>query len=702
MEDRTGNLNTPVSVLYRHRGLLLPMIAAALIFAVLVPVPPSLMNVLLVANIALAAIILLTTIHVGSPLEFSVFPSLLLGATLVRLVLNVATTRLILTAGADGRSMAEARYAAGEVIWKFSHFVTAGSLEVGVVLFAIIAIIQFVVITKGAARISEVAARFVLDAMPGKQMAIDADLNAGLIDETTAHQRRQETAQEADFYGAMDGASKFLRGDAIAAVCITLVNILGGFYVGLVQYGWSFQQTLRLFTRLTIGDGLVTQIPAFIVAMSAALIVTRSTSKSNLGEEMISQLTRKPVSLVITACFLAALTLTSLPKAPLLLLASGCAGLAWILLRRGGGQTHDDTAQDTSRSAAAPTDGRGQSVQSLLTVEPLRIDLGFGLVSMAESTQSGSLLERIVALRRTLAEELGLLMPSVKVGDDMSLPSNGYTIKVRGLKVASGRVHPRKMLAVAGQDVTGDLTGIDAVDPASGATGKWISASQIGRAKSMNFTVTEASAVLKGHLEQVIRLHASDLLTRQQTAQLLDNLSKTAPKLVEEVTETIGTGKIQKVLQQLLAESVSIRDLETVLEAVCDSAAKTDQPELLTECVRESLGSVLTRQYCSADGKLWCVALDSALTDEIARGAGHTGRSSTGDLPAKARRISEAVAEGLARLTRHGRKPVVLCDASVRAPLRRIISTTVPQAAVLAYNEVSSAEVQSVGSVGIE
>ena len=329
-----GPLERGMQLVARHRGLILPVAAAGMIFVVLVPLPPMLMDVLLAANIALAAIILLTTIYVASPLEFSVFPSLLLGVTLFRLVLNVATTRLILTAGAEGRGVAEAQGAAGQVIWSFSEFVTSGSLPVGVILFTILIIIQFVVVTKGAARISEVAARFVLDAMPGKQMSIDADRNGGLVTDAEARQRRRRIDQEADFYGAMDGASKFLRGDAVAAVIITLVNILGGLYVGMVQYGWEFSRTVNLFTRLTIGDGLVAQVPAFIVSVSAALIVSRSTVKTNLGEEIVAQLTSRPIALAITAVFLGALMLTSLPKLPLLLLGVGCSGLAYLLSRR--------------------------------------------------------------------------------------------------------------------------------------------------------------------------------------------------------------------------------------------------------------------------------------------------------------------------------------------------------------------------------
>jgi len=699
MADRPGKTAGLVAAVHAYRGLILPIVAAGLIFAMLVPIPPALMNVLLVGNIALAAVILLTTIYVASPLEFSVFPSLLLGATLVRLVLNVATTRLILTAGQGGRSLQEAQFAAGEVIWTFSHFVTAGSLEVGVILFAIIAIVQFVVITKGAARISEVAARFVLDAMPGKQMAIDADLNAKLIDESQAHARREEISRQADFYGAMDGASKFLRGEAVAAVIITLVNILGGLYVGLVRYGWSFQQTLGLFTKLTIGDGLVTQIPAFIVSISAALIVTRSTSRSNLGEEVIRQLTCRPVALVITAAFLIALTVTSLPKIPLLILGLGCAGLAWLLARN---QTLVERAHNHQAEQESGESDRPQP-QSNMTVDPIRLEIGYGLVGLVDGEQAGKLLDRLQAVREEIADQLGLTVPSIKIVDDMKLRADAYAIKLRGVKIAGGRLHPRRLLAVADNRTIGRLEGMQAIEPATQREAIWIGKSDRHKAEMLNYTVLSPAEVLAGHVAEVVRRHAARLLTRQQTSQLLEELKSTAPNVVAEATDKLTLGKMQKILQNLLSESVPIRDLESILEAACDAADQTDDPAAMTELVRLRLARMLTQQYCAEDGKVWCVALDPELAEEIARQAGSpAGRATAADVPAKTKRISEALAEGLARLTRHGRQPVVLCEAKLRVPVRQLVADVMPAAAVLAYNEIESAEIQSVGSVGIE
>jgi len=694
------HLRSVVAAIHRYRGLILPVIAAALIFAVLVPVPPKLMNVLLVGNITLAAIVLLTTIYVTSPLEFSVFPSLLLGATLIRLVLNVATTRLILTAGSDGRTMEQAQYAAGKVIWSFSHFVTAGSLEVGVILFIIISVIQFVVITKGAARISEVAARFVLDAMPGKQMSIDADLNAGLIDEAQAHRRREQIASEADFYGAMDGASKFLRGDAVAAVVITFVNILGGMYVGMIRYGWSFDQTLGLFTRLTIGDGLVTQIPAFIVAISAALIVTRSTARSNLGEEVIGQLTGRPIALVITAVFLAGLAFTSLPKIPLLLLGLGCAGLGWLLSKNRGFDPggRGDAGTGSTRAASSSPRNLG-SYESLLSVDPLRIEIGYALVPLVDPKQGGDLLGRIRALREAIASELGLLIPPVRIRDDINLDSQTYIVKVRGVKVGSARLYARKLLALGGEDVTGRIAGIPVTEPTFGTPGQWISRSQRAQAEMLAYTVVSPSAVMTTHLGELIRTHAAELLTRQQVVKLLDHAKRRSPDLVTEATEVLPTGKIQRILRNLLAEGVPIRDLETILETVCDSGGRTKQTDELTELVRRSLAPMLSQQYCSEDGRLWCVQLEPSLSEEIAA-EGMDEHSSPS--PGRSRRISEALKDGLGRLTRHGRRPVVVCHPDVRGRVRRIVAEVMPQAAVLAYDEVESADLESVGSIGMD
>ena len=699
MTETTGTLQAAARFIARHRGLLLPVGAAMMIFVVLVPLSPGVMDVLLAANIALSAIILLTAIGVASPLEFSVFPSVLLGATLFRLVLNVASTRLILTAGADGAGPVAARLAAGQVIWSFSQFVTSGSLAVGIILFAIIAIIQFVVITKGAGRISEVAARFVLDAIPGKQMAIDADLSAGVISSSESHERRRQISREADFYGAMDGASKFVRGDAITAVIITMVNILGGLFIGLMQRGWSLNQTLALFTRLTIGDGLVTQIPALLVSVAAALIVSRSMDKTNFGEQVISQLTAKPVALAITAGFLCALMLTSLPKAPLLVMGIGCAGLAVILSGRRRGHGAEATA-DVQDEPGTKDD---EEIRDLLAVEAMRIDIGFALVELVDQSREGDLLSGISTLRREMAGELGLVVPPIRIADDMRIGAHEYVIKIRGAKVAAGKLYPDQLLAIAGSGTKGKLVGREATECAFAAPALWINPDQADHAQAMGYTVVSPPRAMTAHLAETIRAHGSLLLSRQQVARMLENLKDRAAALVQEVTDKAGLAKIQKVLQKLLAERVSIRDLETILETLSDHAESNEDIEAITERVREALAPALCQQYCGRDGKLWCISLDAELEDAI---GGHVAQGGTGLAVTGAEEVSQpvsgAVSAALDSLVAGGHSPVVVCRPGIRRALRGLIGKERPAVAVLGYNEVNGVEVQTVARVGIE
>ncbi|MDP7287272.1 MAG: flagellar biosynthesis protein FlhA [Phycisphaerae bacterium] len=686
----------------RHRGLVLPVSAAALIFVILVPIPPVLIDIFLAMNIALAAVILLTTIHVRSPLEFNVFPSLLLGATLLRLVLNVATTRLILTAEAESGGPEQAVQAAGGVIYAFSSFVTSGSLAVGVILFVILVVIQFVVVTKGAARISEVAARFVLDAMPGKQMAIDSDLKTNLIDKDEARARRQEVSNRADFYGAMDGASKFIRGDALAAMIITLINVMGGFYVGMIQYGWSAGQTAEVFTRLTIGDGLVTQIPAFLISISAALLVSRNTARANLSEEVIAQLTARPVVLGITAVFLAALTLTALPKTPLVILGLGCAGLAWILSRREQNALDEEDSDITGKRSGADQTS-DIVVADLVAVDPLRIEIGYALVRLLDESSQNDLLNRISVLRREIGFELGLLAPSVVVRDNMRLGAHSYAMIIRGVTAAQGKLYPAQLLAVADRETSGELVGRETVDPVTGCDAVWITEPQHNRAQEMGYTVIEPVNVLMNHLAQVIGDNAPRLLSRRCVTDMLIALARRDQGLVDEATKKLPGYVIHKVLSGLLAERVSIRDLESILESLCERSLTTTCPELLVEYVRGDLGMSLSGKYCAQDGKLWCVSLaahtENALQEHVTSGPDGSSMTAGPELTAK---VSQAVGNALERLRKTGRRPVVLCGPDVRMHLRRILKTSDPDAAVLGYNEIESVEVQSLEHVGIE
>ena len=696
MADTATTLRTAGRFVERHRGAILPAMVAALIFVILVPMPALLIDLLLVANIALAAIILLTAVYVSTPLDFNVFPSLLLVATLVRLVLNVATTRLILTAGAGGGGPEAAQQAAGRVIWAFSSFVASGSLPVGVILFAMLVVIQFVVVTKGATRVSEVAARFVLDAMPGKQAAVDADLNSGSIDKAEARQRRLRISREADFYGSMDGASKFLRGDAIAAIIITLINILGGLYIGMAQYGWAWSQTVNLFTRLTIGDGLVTQIPAFLISVSAGLIVTRSTSKTDLGEDMVGQLVARPAVLVITGIFLAALTLTSLPALPLITLGAGCLGLAIMLTRRRRQAAPIAPAAPPKRAPA------GQNVDDLLNVEPMRIELGFRLVALVDAAQGGDLLDRIAGLRKQIAGELGLVVPPVRIVDNMSLDAHSYAILIRGSKVAGARLYPQRLLAI-GQgrgEQPNPPEGIETTEPTFGTPAVWIAPRDQGAAEAMGHVVIEPAVVLATHLGEIVRRHAAELLARQQVVSLLDALRRRAEDLVDESIDRLGVTRIHKVLRRLLDERVPVRDLEAVLDALCQSDQSVDDIEVLTEQARSVLWRPLSQQYCGDDGKLWCLQLDADVEQRLGTYVGDAG-AATSAVPAElSDRVCHGVREGIGRFVDHGRRPVLLCAPHVRATVRRIISAVAPEAAVLGYNEVNCVEVEPIGSVG--
>ncbi len=694
MTDKMGTLRSAGMLIRRNRGLIIPLVAASLIFIVLVPVPPFLLDILLASNITLAAIVLLTTIYAKSPLEFSVFPSLLLGTTLSRLVLNIASTRLIITAGSDGRTAEEASRAAGNVIHAFSSFVTSGSLAVGVILFIILVAIQFLVVTKGGSRISEVAARFVLDAMPGKQMAIDADLNAGLIDQKEAFRRREDVTKAADFYGAMDGASKFIRGDVMVAVVITVVNILGGLYVGMVEYAWSFDESVAVFTRLTIGDGLVTQVPAFLISISAALVVSRSSDRADLGEQVISQLTARPVVLVITAAFLGLLTLTELPKAPLLLLGTGCAMLAFAISRDRKFRESEGEAADAELPAEDEAVSQTVTVDQVISVDPMRIELGYALVRLVDPSQPEHLLDRIVKVRRQVAMELGLLVPPVTIRDNMRLDANAYVVTIRGVQVAKGKIYPDQLLAVAAGDTDGEMEGRRVVEPTSGCAAVWIDRDQVRQAEKLGYSVAEAIVVLAVHVSEIIRNNAGQLLSRQQVAAMFESLAARAPSLVKEFDERFVRHLVHKVLQNLLSERVAIRDLEAILEAMCEQAGVTQDAELLSEHVRRRLGKSLSQQYSDDDGMLWCVSLSQDAEDSVSLPEGSSDNAGSYE-PEKAIDVSKRISEALTKMRRQGKRPVVLCAPHVRRGLREMLSVGDPDAAILAYNEIDSVEVKS-------
>jgi flagellar biosynthesis protein FlhA len=695
--------NPIIAKLHENRGMLLPLAFIGLLMVILLPLPPAVLDFLLIINLTLSVIILVTTIYVQSPLEFAVLPSLLLGITLFRLVLNAAVTRLILTAGnLNGFNAQTATHAAGHVVETFAQFVTAGSLAVGVVIFTIIVVIQFVVITKGATRISEVAARFTLDAMPGKQMAIDADLNAGIIKEDEARRRRETISQEADFYGAMDGASKFVRGDAIAAIIITFVNILGGLYVGMVENKWDLMDCLKLYTKLTIGDGLVSQIPAFIVSLAAGLIVTRTSTKTNLGDAMISQVLAKPRALIIAAAFLMLMSLTSLPKPPLLILGACCSGLAYTLTQNEKKAVAKKARDDLDKASA---NKQPEKVEKLLELDTMELEVGYGLVRLVDIAKGGDLLERITMIRRQVATELGIIVPPIRIRDNMQLGANDYIVKIKGQRVAKGETYPEQFLAMDNGATTGPILGATkTTEPAFGLPAFWITEPQRTQAELLNYTVVEATSVLATHLTEVIRNHAYELLTRQEVKNLIDNLKQRLPALVEEVIPTqVKPGELQKVMQNLLRERVPVRDLETIVETLGDYSGRTKDLDVLTEYVRNSLSRTICKQYVDEHDHLWCLTLDPALEDLINGHIERNERGMTNTMPPRtAQQVVQRVLEKTTELTQTGRQSVILSSPSVRQALRRMIENSLPHVAVLAFNEVvPEVTVEAVALVGM-
>ncbi len=707
MADPAAQSNSPrwMQLAGKYGSLAVPVALIALLGVIIVPLPPIIMDLLIAANISLGAVILLTTVFIKSPLDFSVFPSLLLATTLFRLVLNVASTRLILSA--DAASPAAVTGVAGQVIEAFSDFVTSGNVIVGLIIFCILIIVQFVVITKGSTRISEVAARFTLDGMPGKQMAIDADLNAGVIDEHEARHRRESIGREADFYGAMDGASKFVRGDAIAGVIITLINIVGGFAIGVWVKGWPVGDTMEAFTKLTIGDGLVSQIPAFIISIGAGLVVTRSSSKTDLGRELTGQLSAEPVALFITAAFLALLSFTGLPLIPMWLLAGTLAMVGWFMTTR----NRDEAQAQIAQTRAAEKSEEGPPpVEKLLSVDTMELEVGYGLVRLVDKGQGGDLLDRISMIRRQLAVELGLIVPPVRIRDNMQVQPHEYRVRVRGNAVAVGAVHPGQYLAMDSGIASGRIEGQKTREPAFGLDAWWIDDSQRQRAESMNYTVVDASSVLATHLTELIKTHADELLTREETNNLVEQLKEKSPKLVEEVIpDQLKPGELQKVLQNLLRERVPVRDMETIIETLSDWVQRTRDLDILTEYVRNALRRTICGQYVEVDtqtgaSRLYCITLDPQLEDMIngyiERGSGGTSMTMP---PNVANRITSAVIEQMQQLLNGGHHPLVLTSPQVRAQVRQLLDSHLPNVAVLGYNEVSKGvEVESMGLVQLD
>lgn len=685
----------------RFSGAILPVTIVGAILVFVVPVPPGVLDLLLSANITLAVLVLLTTLAIRTPQDFSAFPTILLTTTLTRLVLNVATVRLVLTRGGEYRLDA-----AGGVIRAFGEFVAGDQVVVGAILFMILVVIQFVVITKGATRISEVAARFMLDGLPGRQMAIDADLHAGLIDQHEAHRRRELVYRQADFFGAMDGAGKFVRGDAVAGIIITVVNIVAGLYLGVVNHGMSIGDAVNVFTKLTIGDGLVSQVPAFLISLAAGLIVTRSSSDTDLGRDVLSQLLGRREVLAVGSGFLVLLSFTALPKVPLLTLAAALAAGAFI----GGSRSNasdeaaDEPAETAPANANSPAVGEpvADRMEDLLHVDPLELEIGYRLIGLAEPTRGGDLLDRIRNVRHRVARDLGLIVPQVRIRDELGLGPHEYRLKIRGTVVGQGIAYAGRLLAVPPAGLSARPDGRDGVDPVTGQPAVWIHADGREVAELAGCRILEASAVVAGHFGEIVLGHADELMTREQVGRLLDRARATSPALVEEVVPALlRAGEFQRVLQNLLRERVSIRDLETILETLAVHAGRVKDTDTLTEFARQGLARGITEQYRGTDGRLRVVSLAPAVDARLAAiGRQAETRPDAALGPDTSRNLLRAVAQAVAPLIEAGYPPVVLGSAEARPVLKDLTRADLPRLVVLSQREIPrDTPVESLGSV---
>ncbi len=676
-------------LILRHSDLMVSIGAVLIVIMLIVPMPHQLLDLLLVANIALTLVVLLVTAYNSEAMQFSVFPSLLLIATLFRLALNISATRLILLNGD-----------AGNVIQAFGHFVVGGNPVVGIIVFLILVVIQFVVITNGAGRVAEVAARFTLDAMPGKQMAIDADMNAGLINEQEARARREAVAHEADFFGAMDGASKFVRGDAIAAVVMILVNIIGGFIIGMTQRGLDLKGALQTYTLLTVGEGLVTQIPALLMSTATGIIVTRSGSGDPLGRDLSTQLLRQPRVLWTVAIMLVVMSaVPGIPKAPFLLIGALIGVIAYAF------STPRAEPQADAGAAQAPPPASPEQMADLLVVDPVELEIGYGLIPLADPSQGGTLLERITVLRRHVATELGFIVPPLRVRDNMELRPNGYAVTLSGVRVAQGEIMPRQLLAMNPGNATAPLRGIETTEPAFGLPALWIAESQKTEAEMSGYSVVDAPTVLITHLGEMIRQHADEIISRQDVQALLDHLHKTAPAVVDELVPKLLTiSEVHRVLQALLRERVPIRDLARILTVLADYAPVTREVPQLLEYVRRGLSRTITAQHLDAQGVLQVFTLDPSLEEMLLTSVRQTTQGPRPiPEPETARALLEHVAQATQQMLQAGLSPVLLCSPQARRVVRQFVEPVVPELNVIAHAEVAAGtQVRSTGVVSLD
>ncbi|MDM5358031.1 flagellar biosynthesis protein FlhA [Peribacillus sp. ACCC06369] len=677
----------------RARDLVVISSVIMIVAMLVIPLPTWLLSILLLLNISLALLVLLTTMNMKEPLEFSIFPSLLLLLTLFRLGLNVSTTRAILTYGD-----------AGGVVETFGSFVVGGNVLVGLVVFIILVIINFIVITKGSERVSEVAARFTLDAMPGKQMAIDADLNAGMISENEARARREKISNEADFYGSMDGASKFVKGDAIAGIIIVIINLIFGMIIGVMQLDMSFGESAVHFSMLSVGDGIVSQVPALLISTATGIVVTRAASNGNLGADIVEQLFQFPKMLYLTAAtiFLLGLftpisDLFTLPIAALLVV--GGYSISRI--------PQQDEREILEMEEVLETDEMKspESVVNLLNVDPIEFEFGYGLIPLADANQGGDLLDRVVMIRRQLAIELGLVIPVVRIRDNIQLNPNEYRLKIKGSVMAKGELLLNHFLAMSPGIEDDSIEGIDTIEPSFGLPAKWITDDMKEHAEMMGYTVVDPPSVVSTHLTEVIKANAQELLGRQETKQLIDHLHESSPILVEEVTPNpLSIGDVQKVLAKLLKEKVSIRNLPIIFETLADYGKLSTDTDLLTEYVRQNLARQITNSFITDENRIKVITLSGKVEKTIADGVQQTEHGNFLSLdPTISQSILEAIAAKLEELTLMDHQPILLCSPAVRMYVRQLTERYFPNVPILSYNEhESNVEVQSVGVVNVD
>ncbi|CUI05041.1 flagellar biosynthesis protein FlhA [Massilia antarctica] len=657
-----------------------PAIIIMLLAMMILPLPAFVLDVFFSFNIALSVIVLLTSLYTVKPLDFMAFPTILLVSTMLRLSLNVASTRVVLTEGHTGGA------AAGKVIEAFGHFLIGGNYTVGIVVFIILTIINFTVVTKGAGRIAEVGARFALDAMPGKQMAIDADLNAGLIPEDEARRRRTEVAQEAEFYGAMDGASKYVRGDAVAGIMVTVINIIGGLLVGILQHDLGFAEAAKTYTLLAIGDGLVAQIPSLIISTAAGIVVSRVASEHDIGTQLMNQLFAKPEVLYITSAIIGGMGLIpGMPNLVFLLLAGSLGGSAYMINKKA--KAPPPVEVEAPAPVAAPEQEEA-SWQDIMPVDTLGLEVGYRLIPLVDKTQGGELLKRIKGIRKKFAQEVGFLAPPVHIRDNLELKPSAYRITLKGVEVGSGESMNGQFLAINPGMASGNLAGLVTTDPAFGLPAVWIDAGLRDEAQSMGYTVVDAGTVVATHLNHLITTHASELLGRAEVQALLDHLAKEAPKLVEDlVPKLVSLSTLQKVLQNLLIEGVHIRDMRTVIETLAEYATQTQDPADLTAVVRIALGRAIVQQLFPGTNELSVMTLDNRLERLLMQALGTNG-DGAGIEPGLADTIAQQAGAAAAQQEQLGLTPVLLVPGPLRAMLSRFLRRALPQLKVLSHAEI--------------